>query len=120
MNTRIAKVLDNNLIMLKRIPQFFDLPEYFVPALEDIKYRVSGAKDDYERAEEGLQLLSFYLGIKFKTFGEEEQVGREAREVETEAAKKLQKERKKSPLYKQRSMNYIQRAIVRQRKLGIY
>ena len=119
-DAKLAKLLENNVLFLNRVPQFLDLPEYVIPALEEAKERVTGAKDDYEGIEETLQILSFYLGVKMKNLQEAEISEREAREIMEEAQKRLQEERKKSPGYEQRSMAWRRSQDLTRRKLGAY
>jgi hypothetical protein len=119
MDAKMAKVLEDNIILLDRIPQFLDLPELLVPAIEKVKQRVTGAVDDYEGTEEALQVLSFYLGIKMKESDIEEERFRRNQEMIEEAQAERRKAERYTPQHMQRSLKWQQQAKRTQRKLGL-
>jgi len=122
LNPLVVRALENNILFLKRIPQYFDLPEAVFPALQEVKNK-AGAVGDYEKADEQLeeifQILSFYLGVKMKTLDVEEQRQYEARDVLKTAEEERYKQMKRLPGYSKRKAEYIKRSIKRQKRLGL-
>jgi len=122
LNPLVVKALENNVLFLKRIPQYFDLPEAIFPALQEVKNK-AGAVGDYEKADEQIeevfQILSFYLGVKMKTLDIEEQRQYEARDVLKTAEEERYKQMKRLPGYSKRKAEYIKRSIKRQKRLGL-
>lgn len=119
MDSKMAKVLEDNIILLERIPQFLDLPEMLVPAIERVKQRVTGAVDDYEGAEEMFQVLSFYLGVKLKGADVEEERFRRNQEMLEEAYAERRRAERYTPQHMQRSLKWQQQQRRTQRKLGL-
>ena len=122
LNPMVVKALENNVLMLKRIPQFFDLPEAVFPALQEVKNKL-GAVGDYEKAdqhlEEVFQILSFYAGIKMKALDVGKQKEYEAMDVMQTAGEQRQKDMKKLPGYSRRKQDYINQSLKRQKRMGL-
>ena len=117
MDSKIAKVLENNLLLLQRIPQYFDI-FMLLPAVQQWRDDVTGAEPTYKGLEKFFQVLSFYGGIKFKQVPEDywEQ---EAEGIMKEAEKGLTKQRQKMPGYRVQRQEYIDTRLRRIKKLGI-
>lgn len=120
MSSPIAKLLDTNVMFLRKIQQFMDAPEYLIEAVRSAREKSSDEKDELARAEKGLQVLSFYFGVKMRNLDEISTSEREASDIFKEAEQKLIEARKQLPGYQQRSMVAIQRQLFRQKKLGAF
>jgi hypothetical protein len=122
LNPIVVKALDNNVLFLKRIPQYFDLPEVVLPALEEAKNKV-GSVGDYEKAdqqiEEIFQILSFYAGIKMKQLDLGKQEGYESYDVLKSAEEARSQDLKRLPGYVKKKADYINRSMKRQKRLGL-
>jgi len=122
LNPKVVKALENNILFLKRIPQYWDLPEVILPALEEAKHKI-GSVGDYEKAdeqtEEVFQILAFYFGVKQKQLDVEQQRQYEGMDIIEAAQKERAEERKKLPGYARRKADYIRQSMIRQKKLGL-
>ena len=118
-NAKLARVLDNNLPFLQKLNQYIELPEYLVEASRAAREQAKDEKDSILRAQKGLGVLSFYLGIKLKNVDEEAELSRQGDEILKAAEEAYRKERKGKPEYKQAHLRYIQSRLVRKRKLGL-
>lgn len=122
-NPLVAKALENNILFLKRIPQYWDMPEVIFPALERIKHDVKSV-GDYEKADQQIDeifsILSFYAGVKYKKFDVEKEKQYEALGVMREAEKERTRDRKKMPGYQTRKSNTLKQNLIRARKTGAF
>lgn len=70
MDAKLAQILDNNFLPIKRIGQLLAIPTSFktseVNAIEAAVEEATGTKDHYEAAERLFQTLSVLLGYKLK------------------------------------------------------
>lgn len=116
---KIGKILEDNILPLRMIPQYLDLPELIMPVIEDWKMRAFGAKDDYEGLEEFFQTLSFYGGIKLKEMEVEENKFWENEELMRRAQDELSKDKRKLPGAAQQRQDWMNKRMATQRKLGL-
>ena len=65
MGAKMAKLVENHLPLVRRIGDLL-VAGMQIPGLEEALEEATGAKDDYEAAEQFFQFLSRYSGIKFK------------------------------------------------------
>lgn len=65
MDAKTAQLLEQNMPLLRWMEFLFYLPQAVIPGLEELIESKTGAQDDYEGMAETLQLMSYYLGIKF-------------------------------------------------------
>lgn len=93
---RMAQVIENAIPFLRQLNFLIYTPTQLIPGLEETLERVSGIEDDYNKLEQGLQLISYYTGIKNYpvNLGEETQKRSrrqyyEARDLRTEDKKRL-------------------------------
>ena len=119
MDAKMAKVLEDNILPLKMIPKYFDLPELLFPAIEDWKRKVTGAVDDYDAMEELLQTLSFYAGVKMKDLEIEEEQFRRKEELFEKAQKARGKVKKKLPGAEVRSQEWRQKRKEYHKRFGL-
>lgn len=119
MDERMERLLSANLPVLRTLEKWIDLGTD-LPFIEDAIESAIGKKDDYEGLEDFFQSLSYFGGIKLKTFDEEYYKQKRAEELE-ERAEELRKEYRKSlPGYSKRSAQYWKGRDARRRRLGLY
>ncbi len=118
-NSKLARVLDNNLPFLLKLNQYIEFPEYLWDVVRAAKAETEDEKDTQLRAEKGLRVLSFYLGVKLKNLDEEAELSRQGDEIMREAEEALRKERRGMPQYQRTKLRYIQSRLIRKRKLGV-
>lgn len=118
-DSSIAKLLENNLPMLKQIERFLDAPEVLFPAVEKVLEEDFGMYDRYEGIEKLYQTLSFNLGIKFKGLSLDEVRSKEAEDILRAAEEARRKQRRSQPgnqVYRDRY--WLQREARRRRLVG--
>ena len=118
-NAKLARVLDNNLPFLQKLNQYIELPEYLTEAVRSAREQTKDEKDAQMRAEKGLNVLSFYLGVKLKNLDEQAELGRQGDEILREAEEAYRKERKGGPEYQTARLRYVQQRLLRKRQLGL-
>lgn len=118
MDAKMVKILQQNLILLDRLPKYMD-PLWLIPALDKVRERVTGAKNEYEGADRMFQVLSFYMGIKLKEADVEEEEFRRNQELLEEAYGERRKAQRYTPQHIQRSLKWKQQQRGIQRKLGL-
>ena len=116
---KIGKVLENNVLMLKRMPQFFDAVEIAFPAIEEWKAKVFGAVDDHEGLEELFQTMSFYMGIKFKDIDIDEASFHRKQKILADARKQRSEDSKSAPGHARRSLEWRRQQEAVQRKFRL-
>jgi len=119
MDAKMAKVLEDNILPLRMIPQYLDLPELMFPVLEDWKRKITGAVDDYDAVEQFMQTLSFYAGVKMKDLELEDYEFREKEELLEKAQAAKRKMTKKLPGAETRSQTWKQKRKEYQKRLGL-
>lgn len=118
-DSRIGKALEDNILPLRMIPQYLDLPELIFPAIEDWKKKAFGAVDDYEALEEFFQTLSFYGGIKFKELELKDREFWENEELMERAEAELRKDKRKLPGAAVQKQDWIEDRRALQRRMGL-
>ena len=113
MDPQIAYVLENNVPVLKRLAEFMDVPVFFAEQMgipmEAMIERMTGAVDDYDGLEEGLQLLSQNLGVKMKVLDRERAQLNRAYETYKEAQDERRSANRSRPGFQRRSLQAKQR-----------
>ena len=61
---RMAQLINDAVPFLRQLNFLIYTPSALIPGLEETIERVSGIEDDYDKLNQGLQLLSYYTGIK--------------------------------------------------------
>jgi len=118
MDARTAQLLEMNMPLLRWAEFLFYLPQQVFPGLEEIIESVSGAEDDYEGMEETLQLMSYYLGIKFSPADVEQEKARIRRDIYYSARDELSAQTRNDPerrLSREQSRERVNESI---RRLG--
>lgn len=116
---RMAKVLENNLLMLNMIPKYADIIDVFIPAVERWKEKTFHSVDDYDALEEFFQVLSFYVGIKFKDIDIEESEFYRKYNITKEAQAQRSQDQRRTPGAEQRSLDWRQQQEGTFRRLGL-
>lgn len=78
---QVASLLEQNMPLLRWFEFLFYLPQAVIPGLEDMIERGTNAQDDYEGMAETLQLMSYYLGVKFSPADLEKEKLRVGRDI---------------------------------------
>lgn len=118
-DAKIGKILENNILPLRMLPQYMDLPELIFPVIEDWKKRAFGAVDDYEALEEFFQTLSFWGGIKLKELELEDKKFWENEALIKAAEAERSKDRRRMPGASQQRQDWIRGRQTTQRRLGL-
>jgi hypothetical protein len=114
---RIAKVLEDNFIILRRLEQLGDTLFLVFPALGERMERLTGYKDTSEGLQKFFKTMSFLLGIKQSDIDLDMEQSFRARDILKKAEEERAKERKKLPGYQERRKASINRLIQRRRRL---
>lgn len=119
-DARTAQALENNMPLLRWFEFLFYLPQAVIPGLEDVIESATNAQDEYEGIEETLQLMSYYLGIKFKPLDLEAEKARIATDLYYQARDVLNEESRQQPGSETRRMEYNNRTQESIRRLRGY
>ena len=117
-DAQMAQTLESFLPVLRQVEFLFYLPNATIPGFQEAIEKATGAKSDYEKTEQAMQVLSYYLGIKTREVDlqkEKEQLGWDiyykARDILTE-------QRRSRPGYELRSTTARDRTRDSIRRLG--
>lgn len=101
-NAKIAKLMENNMPLLRTIEFLMMGSEEIVPGLEEAIMEATEAKSDYEKTERLFQILSWYAGVKQKEVDMDDQlewmnwdIRNTAADIKREASKDVIRFRKK-------------------------
>lgn len=118
MDGQMANSLEQFLPVLRQAEFLFYLPEVAFPGLAETIENVTNAQPDYQGAEQSMQLMSYYLGIKTKDVDLQREKQRIGWDIYYKAQEALSEARKQMHGYEQRSMNARQRTARSIRRLG--
>ena len=118
MDAQMAQTLESFLPVLRQAEFLFYLPQTFFPGLEDMIERGTNAKSDYEDAEQVMQMLSYYLGIKTKEVDIEREKLQLGRDVYYSSTRALNEQRRDNPGAENRRLRSQQRTDETIRRLG--
>lgn len=118
MDAQMAQTLEDYLPVLRQAEFLFYLPQTVFPGLEDIIERTTLAQDDYEGAEQVMQMLSYYLGIKTKDVDLEREKQRIGYDIYYRSRDILDQIRQQQPGYEARSLQSRQRTADTIRRIG--
>lgn len=119
MDEKMERLLSANLPVIRTLEKWMDLTEQ-IPVIEAAIESATGKKSDYEGLEDFFQNLSYFGGIKFKTFDEDYYKQQRARELQEKAEKMRKEYRKSLPGYQKRSSDYWKNVENRRKRLGLY
>jgi len=117
MDGKMAKLLEDNFIFLRRIDDLGGTLTAIFPQLDKALEDLTGTKDRYTDADRALKAMSFALGISEKEIDLEKQKGYDFKEALRRAEEARSLARKKAPGYQQRSDKYYQSYENRMRRL---
>jgi hypothetical protein len=112
----IAKVLENNIIMLKNLPRFFDLVDVIFPAVEEWQRKTLHTRDDKDALDEFFDVLSFYAGIKLQDIDIEEAEFWRKQEIIEKAQERRTKDMSRRPGYERRGLEWKEQQKELQRR----
>jgi len=96
-DSKIGKLLEDNILPLRMLPKYLDLPELLFPVIEDWKKKAFGAVDDHDALEEFFQTLSFWGGVKFRDIEVEDRKFWQMQEALEAAQKEKAKDQRNQP-----------------------
>jgi len=122
-DAKIARVLENNIPVLRMWAEYMDLPiemtERLGFGIEEAITRATGAVDDYQGAEEMLQIMSKWVGIKQKVIDEETERESRAFDIYRAAQEQRTQSRRGTPAQQHRSATYRSNQLNQYRRLGL-
>jgi len=119
MNGKIAKLLEDNLPVLRSMERVMYLGEAIIPGLDKAIEGATGAKDTHEGLEKFFQLLSYWGGMKFKPLDLEKAKKDMAADIYEKATEKRKKTEAYTPLAKARSLKAAKAAATKYRRVGL-
>jgi hypothetical protein len=119
MDAKIAKLMEDNLPILRAMERTMMLAEGTIPGLEEAIQSSTGAKTKYDGLEKFFQTLSYWGGAKFKITDLEQEKERIANEVLTAAQESKSKAESGSPLAQKRSLAYKKGRETLKRRVGL-
>lgn len=114
---KVAKVLEDNFIILRRLKQLGDTLFLVFPSLAEKLERLTGYADTSEGLQKFFKTMSFLLGIKQADIDMDMEESFRAREVLKKAEEARAKDRKKLPGYQERRRESINRMVQRRERL---
>lgn len=120
MESKTAKLLEENIPFLKKIDQWLSLPRALFDPFEKTMEETFGLASGYDGIEQILQTLSFYGGVKFKQLDIEAEREREAENILREAEEEMYQARRQRPGYETRSKEYWDNRAERRKRLVGY
>lgn len=117
-DSRMAVVLEDFLPVLRQMAFLLYLPQTVIPGLEETIEGFTGAQDDYEGAQQALQMLSYYLGIKLSDQDLEAEKAKLGRDIYYRSTEALQADRENSPYRVQERLQSARERDERIRRLG--
>jgi hypothetical protein len=116
MNGKIAKVLEDNFLVLKRLEQLGDTVSTIFPQVEKLMEEFTQTKD-IDDLDKLFKTLSFGLGITIRDYNQDQEDERKFRKMLDEAEKMRKENRSNIPGYRKRSETYRKSQEQRMRKL---
>jgi len=105
MEANMAKLLEENVPMLKQLEKYLQFPNLFIPVLDKLEEKPFSEDD---KADEFFRALSFFMGIKLKAIDLEKLRKERAEDMLKAAEEEKYRLRKSKPGYQRRSDKFWQ------------
>jgi hypothetical protein len=115
-DARVAKLLEENLPLLRQIEKFLQAPALIEPLIDNTQDSLKNKGDD---VNEFFKALSFYAGVKFTPIDEEKWRNEQAEEILRAAEDAKYENRKNRPGYQSRSDDYWKERRASYRRYGL-
>ncbi|MFA5376784.1 MAG: hypothetical protein WC455_13630 [Dehalococcoidia bacterium] len=119
MNGKIAKLLEDNLPVLRSMERVMYLGEAAIPGLDKAIEGATGAKDTHEGLAKFFQLLSYWGGLKFSPVDLNKAKQDVAADIYEKATEKRKKTEAYTPLAKARSLKASKASETKYRRVGL-
>ncbi len=119
MDAKIAKLLEDNLPILRAMERTMSLAQGTIPGLDEAIRQATGAKTKYDGMQAFFQTLSYWGGAKFNVVDLEKEKEKLAKEVYQAAQTAKSRAEAGSPLRQRRSLAYQKSQAARFRRVGL-
>ncbi len=106
MDAKIAKVLEDNFLLMKRIDDLGDSAATILPQIEDTVEEFTGTKHPADDLTKMYRAMSFSMGLTQREYDQDQENERKFREMLKRAEANKQRDKNKIPGYKARSDRY--------------